>query len=254
MDGRARRRAAILKALASNSNAGSSNSNNNDRNLSSSYTNSRDEKQVKKIKPVEPKLVPVVKDHEDKDLKPITKPKPDVNHDLTKNELSKGPQIQRRLCLSSEQQKVLQLGADENKNVFFTGSAGTGKSVLLREIISALRAKWKRTPESVAVTASTGIAACNIGGTTLHSFTGCGLCAESVQALAQKVRRNAKALKRWTKVKVLIIDEISMVDGDLFDKLEQLARNIRKRTEPFGNIQVSLFILHNKTINIDYFN
>ena len=110
MDGRARRRAAILKALASNSNAGSSNSN-NDRN-SSSYTNSRDEKQVKKIKPVEPKLVPVVKDHEDKDLKPITKPKPDVNHDLTKNELSKGPQIQRRLCLSSEQQKVLQLVAD----------------------------------------------------------------------------------------------------------------------------------------------
>jgi ATP-dependent DNA helicase PIF1 len=53
--------------------------------------------------------------------------------------------------------------------------SGTGKSVLLREIITALRVKYQSRPDAVAVTASTGIAACNVGGTTLHSFAGIGL-------------------------------------------------------------------------------
>jgi ATP-dependent DNA helicase PIF1 len=45
--------------------------------------------------------------------------------------------------------------------------------------------------------------------------------------LVKKIRRNAKAKQRWMRTKVLIMDEVSMVDGDLFDKLEQIARTIR---------------------------
>ena len=56
--------------------------------------------------------------------------------------------------------------------MFFTGDAGTGKSYVLRLIVSAL--KKKLGAKKVFVTASTGIAACNIGGTTLHSFAGIG--------------------------------------------------------------------------------
>lgn len=69
--------------------------------------------------------------------------------------------------LSKEQLAVFDR-VKKGENIFFTGSAGTGKSVLLREIIAWCRAQY--TPERVAVTASTGIAGVNIGGSTLHSW------------------------------------------------------------------------------------
>ncbi|KAJ3160664.1 hypothetical protein HDU86_000423 [Geranomyces michiganensis] len=75
--------------------------------------------------------------------------------------------------LSGEQEMVSQLVVEKRESLFFTGSAGTGKSVLLRELIKRLQGKYSR--DEIGVTASTGIAACNIGGTTLHSFSGCGL-------------------------------------------------------------------------------
>lgn len=143
-----------------------------------------------------------------------------------------------RVFLSEEQQHVLELVADSKKSVFFTGSAGTGKSVLLREIISTLRKKHLREPDRVAVTASTGLAACNIGGVTLHSFAGIGLGKEEVPELVKKIKRNQKAKHRWMRTKILVVDEISMVDGELFDKLEQIARNIRNNGRPFGGIQL----------------
>ena len=143
-----------------------------------------------------------------------------------------------RIFLSDEQKKVLELVVEANKSCFFTGSAGTGKSVLMREIISALRKKHKREADRVAVTASTGLAACNIGGVTLHSFAGIGLGKEPAEELIKRVKRNQKAKSRWMRTKVLIIDEISMVDGALFDKLEQIARAIRNNGRPFGGMQL----------------
>ena len=143
-----------------------------------------------------------------------------------------------RVFLSTEQEHVLNLVAEQKKSVFFTGSAGTGKSVLLREIIKILRNKHKREPDRVAVTASTGLAACNVGGVTLHSFGGIGLGKEAVPELVKKIKRNQKAKNRWMRTKVLVVDEISMVDGDLFDKLEAIARIIRNNGRPFGGIQL----------------
>ena len=143
-----------------------------------------------------------------------------------------------RLFLSEEQKKVLGLVVDSKKSVFFTGSAGTGKSVLIREIIQALKQKYKAEPDRVAVTASTGLAACNIGGVTLHSFAGIGLGKEPVEQLVKRIKKNKKTKQRWQRVKFLIIDEISMVDGELFDKLEQIARILRGKGQPFGGIQL----------------
>ncbi|TVY73229.1 ATP-dependent DNA helicase PIF1 [Lachnellula suecica] len=142
------------------------------------------------------------------------------------------------ITLSEEQERVKKLVVSESKSVFFTGSAGTGKSVLMRSIIADLRKKYIKEPDRVAVTASTGLAACNIGGVTLHSFGGIGLGKEDVPALVKKIRRNPKAKNRWIKTKILIIDEISMVDGDLFDKLEGIARAMRNNGRPFGGIQL----------------
>ena len=143
-----------------------------------------------------------------------------------------------KVFLSDEQRSVLNLVAEQKRSVFFTGSAGTGKSVLLREAIKVLREKYKRESDRVAVTASTGLAACNIGGVTLHSFAGIGLGKEAVPELVKKIKRNQKAKLRWMRTKVLIIDEISMVDGDLFDKLEAIARAIRNNGRPFGGMQL----------------
>jgi ATP-dependent DNA helicase PIF1 len=140
--------------------------------------------------------------------------------------------------LSDEQKKVASMVVNQGASVFFTGSAGTGKSVLMREIIRQLRERYKKEPDRVAVTASTGLAACNIGGVTLHSFAGIGLGKEDAPELIRKIKRNTKSKTRWQRTKVLIIDEVSMVDGVLFDKLEQIARSIRCSGRPFGGLQL----------------
>lgn len=145
---------------------------------------------------------------------------------------------QSAIALSKEQETVKELVCDKYKSVFFTGPAGTGKSVLMRAIIAQLKNKFKREPDRLAITASTGLAACNIGGMTLHSFSGIGLGKDDVPTLVRKIRRNPKAKNRWLRAKVLVIDEISMVDGDLFDKLSQVGRTLRNNGRPWGGIQL----------------
>jgi ATP-dependent DNA helicase PIF1 len=157
----------------------------------------------------------------------------DEIRDITKAHMSA-----KAMTLSQEQKHVLDLVVDKNQSVFFTGPAGTGKSVLMRAIIAALKKKYSRDPERVAVTASTGLAACNISGITLHSFSGIGLGKEDVPTLLKKIRRNPKAKNRWIKTKFLIIDEISMVDGELFDKLSEIGRRMRNNGHPWGGIKL----------------
>ncbi|KLO10923.1 hypothetical protein SCHPADRAFT_808206, partial [Schizopora paradoxa] len=139
--------------------------------------------------------------------------------------------------LSAEQERILDLVKD-GRNVFFTGCAGTGKSFLLRKIIEHLRAENTSDPDVVAVTASTGIAACNIGGVTLHSFAGVGIGTDPADVLIGRIKRNKKAVQRWVKTKVLIIDEISMVDGKFFDKLSLIAKTFKNSSEAFGGLQI----------------
>lgn len=88
--------------------------------------------------------------------------------------------------------------------MFFTGDAGTGKSFVLRKIVSMLqRIKGSN---SVYITASTGIAACNIGGITLHSFAGIGIGDEAANVLIKRVRANNANKERWKSCEVLFID------------------------------------------------
>jgi ATP-dependent DNA helicase PIF1 len=84
---------------------------------------------------------------------------------------------------------------------------GTGKSVLLQSIIKELRRKYGR--NSVAVTATTGLAAINIGGQTVHSFAGFNYQSKSisVEKLIEEISQRHKVVKRWKKIKALVIDE-----------------------------------------------
>ena len=94
--------------------------------------------------------------------------------------------------------------------------------------------------DKVFVTASTGIAACNIGGITVHSFAGLGITEMDLDHTLRKIRQNESAVDRWKSCTVLIIDEVSMLDGRLFDTLEYTARVLRCNDLPFGGIQVVL--------------
>ncbi|XP_064285346.1 ATP-dependent DNA helicase PIF1 [Passer domesticus] len=142
------------------------------------------------------------------------------------------PRAERRppARLSAEQEAVL--GAVRSgKSIFFTGSAGTGKSFLLKRIVGSLP------PNITYATASTGVAACHIGGTTLHAFAGIGSGKAPLEQCIQLAERPG-VRQHWLACQHLIIDEISMVDGKFFDKLEAVARAVRKRDEPFGGIQL----------------
>ncbi|KAM5241117.1 ATP-dependent DNA helicase PIF1 isoform 1-T1 [Hipposideros larvatus] len=132
--------------------------------------------------------------------------------------------------LSEEQAEVLRVVL-KGQSIFFTGSAGTGKSYLLKRILGSLP------PTGTVATASTGVAACHIGGTTLHAFAGIGSGrAPLAQCVALAQRPGVR--QGWLSCQRLVIDEISMVEADLFDKLEAVARAVRQQNKPFGGIQL----------------
>jgi ATP-dependent DNA helicase PIF1 len=146
----------------------------------------------------------------------------------------------KRLQLANElpslhpaQEAVLE-AVKAKQSIFFTGCAGTGKTVLLHHIIQCLP------EEGTFVTASTGMAAVAIQGTTLHSFAGVGLGDDAPDALVQRVQRSKQAVKRWRSARVLMIDELSMIDAVFFDKLNYVAKEVRESSLPFGGIQLVL--------------
>lgn len=142
-------------------------------------------------------------------------------------------------ALSNEQDAAAQRALKKRENLFITGPAGTGKSVLLRYIIREMRKMWGE--GSVAVTAPTGIAAVNIGGETIHRFAGIGTRKGSTEQVVARVLRSSKARFAWQDVKVLVIDEVSMVSAELFDLLDAVACSVRNDTVgPFGGIQLIL--------------
>ncbi|XP_046672369.1 ATP-dependent DNA helicase PIF1-like [Homalodisca vitripennis] len=132
--------------------------------------------------------------------------------------------------LTAEQREVMD-AVKQGVNIFFTGSAGTGKSFLLRHIIASLP------PDRTVATASTGAAACLISGTTLHAFAGMGSGEGTLQRCIELARR-PQVISNWKRCKHLIIDEISMVDGKYFEKLEKVARIVKGVDKPFGGIQL----------------
>lgn len=125
---------------------------------------------------------------------------------------------------------VLKTGA----NVFLTGEPGAGKTYVINQYIAWLEACGVK----VAVTASTGIAATHIGGMTIHSWAGIGARDTLTQYDLDQIVSTEKVSKRIQKTHVLVLDEISMLDGKLLDMLNIICRTIRQSSEAFGGIQV----------------
>lgn len=123
------------------------------------------------------------------------------------------------------------------KSIFLTGPGGTGKSFLLRHIYDKIPHK---TGKYIAVTAMTGCAALLIGrfAKTLHSWAGIGLAREPASALIHTIRRSGKVLRRWLGTDILIIDEVSMMTPELLEKLDVVARSIRRCDKVMGGLQI----------------
>ncbi len=122
------------------------------------------------------------------------------------------------------------------KNVFLTGEPGSGKT----HTINCYVAYLKEHGVEPAVTASTGIAATHIGGMTIHSWSGIGIKKELSPSDFGRVISLRRASARVKKSRVLIIDEISMLDGKTLNLIDTVCRAVKRSSEPFGGIQVVL--------------
>ncbi|XP_057578940.1 ATP-dependent DNA helicase PIF1 isoform X2 [Hippopotamus amphibius kiboko] len=218
------------------------------------------------ISPVQPEELRRVAATRVTDTTPVKRPAEPREGAKPSAEVPRWPLPVKRLSLpptksqlSKEQAAVLRVVL-KGQSVFFTGSAGsgeqtgcgggntgvmgwrrggsdstlypgTGKSYLLKRILGSLP------PTGTVATASTGVAACHIGGTTLHAFAGIGSGqAPLAQCVALAQRPGVR--QGWLNCQRLVIDEISMVEADLFDKLEAVARAVRQQNKPFGGIQL----------------
>lgn len=128
--------------------------------------------------------------------------------------------------------KILKTG----NNVFITGSAGTGKTYLLNKFTFYLKSR-KITPTIVA---PTGIAASHLNGQTIHSFFSLGIRNEIDDYFIESLLEKKYLQTRFSKLKVLIIDEISMVSPEIFTSMDKILRAFKKNDAPFGGVQTIL--------------
>jgi ATP-dependent DNA helicase PIF1 len=119
-------------------------------------------------------------------------------------------------------------------NVFLTGEPGSGKTHTVNRYVAWLR----RHGIEPAITASTGIAATHLGGMTVHAWAGIGIEKRASEELIDRIMANSRSKKRITGARILIIDEISMLDARTVTVVETVCRAVKGNNLPFGGMQV----------------
>ena len=145
------------------------------------------------------------------------------------------PLVLKGLC--PLQQTALDL-FKKGENIFLTGPGGTGKTELIKRIVEIAEKQSKR----IQVCALTGCAALLLGcpgSKTIHSWAGIGLASGTSYKVIDRVVKNKYKSKAWKDIDVLVIDEISMMSKKIFDILDNIGRETRRKPSlPFGGIQV----------------
>lgn len=137
------------------------------------------------------------------------------------------------MILTDEMSRAFKLIEETTDNLFITGKAGTGKTTFLKFIV-------ENTHKNIIVAASTGIAAVNAGGVTLHSLFGIPLEPTGPHSpIKGKLYPDKFAL--FKHLDTLIIDEVSMVRPDVLDYVDRKLRLYRCNTLPFGGVQIVFF-------------
>lgn len=112
--------------------------------------------------------------------------------------------------------------------IFATGGAGTGKSTLIKYL------KRKFYNEMVAV-APTGVAALNVNGVTIHSFF-----RFPPKIIEDKDIERLFDRELIHKLKLLVVDEVSMVNPNVLDSMDKFLRKNKKSGAPFGGVSLLL--------------
>lgn len=118
------------------------------------------------------------------------------------------------------------------ESALLTGPAGTGKTFVLNQFIRIAKSEGKH----VSVTATTGLAATHLGGTTIHSWSGLGVLDELPSGFVERLPKGRREIIE--KTDILIIDEISMLHDYRLDMVDEVCRLVRRKDVPFGGIQV----------------
>jgi ATP-dependent exoDNAse (exonuclease V) alpha subunit len=118
------------------------------------------------------------------------------------------------------------------ESVLLTGPAGAGKTFVLNQFIRLAKSEGKH----VSVTATTGLAATHLGGTTIHAWAGIGVLDHLPNGFAEHITKGRREIIE--KTDVLIIDEISMLHDYRLDMVDEACRLVRRKDEPFGGIQL----------------
>ena len=148
------------------------------------------------------------------------------------NEWNTGPRTEPQLC--DEQLELVDL-IMKGRNVFYTGSAGCGKSTVLRDFVARLKARGS----IVYIIAPTGKAALEVRGVTLYSYA--GWTPDILKKPMKELERNAHKRRNWKRINntdVLIIDEVSMVENHILERLNRVMKSARGKKKPFGGVQI----------------
>lgn len=124
----------------------------------------------------------------------------------------------------------------KGNNIFITGPGGSGKSALIQHIFADAKSKKK----NIQVCAMTGCAAVLLqcDARTIHSWSGIGLGNRPIEDIIYTITNNYFKKKEWTRVRILVVDEVSMLSLKLFNMLNTIGKAIRKNDKAFGGIQV----------------
>jgi ATP-dependent exoDNAse (exonuclease V) alpha subunit len=126
---------------------------------------------------------------------------------------------------------------EKKRNVFLSGVGGCGKSYLAKQ----LRNYCKENDITCALTSTTGVSAYNIGGQTIHSWSGIVFNKtneETLEKIIKKISRKSKDVKKIKNTQLLIVDEVSMLGGTYLEVMDYIFKSIRKSKEVFGGMQV----------------
>jgi ATP-dependent DNA helicase PIF1 len=178
-------------------------------------------------------------DEDDEDDETIVEEEPGRDEETDENETiveeePGGDEETVANALSPKQTQALEWIKDGH-NVFITGVAGTGKSLLLQHAMDYFRKIYGGKSKSYVAVAPTGTAAVNIGGQTIHSFARIGIPKTHDNFSLTRKKPNADV---WKELEVMILDEASMVSGEFFDCLSDQVSIIRNDPRPFGGIQL----------------